>query len=426
MPSLGLRQRVLSLQPRLAEGGPSDSPPQAWPCHPPPVALGKQACAWLLTPEHATRRAPTAACECAHSSPGAAQGPHPSDSALQAESLSGSGMLGRDGWLNRAPPPSGVTQPPPPPPSLTLGGAGVPPMYHLQGHVAFNVLDALGRWGGTWAGLAKPCPCAPPLLATRRNGRTRPPRSGVLPGCPPVALLQAPCASHGRRRGAWPLQAPPSHLYYLRGRSICSHEAAATFVLMCVCVCVCLCAGYPHCYQVSRLSLYGILWHPRVGSLPIGEAHGAGQGCVCVLPLHQWDMHFRPEPGSLPQDHPGSGWWFCWAGSTVLVQRALAIVIAAPCVVCILGLAQLVVLAAVRRPPRPTQFGDFPGKDALDTRLPPPASRHAESGNRSHHLSVARPTLSLVELTRDPRVCVCVCVCDGLKQKYSQTARLKD
>ena len=52
------------------------------------------------------------------------------------------------------------------------------------------------------------------------------------------------------------------------------------------------------------------------------------------------------------------------------------------------------------------QFGDFPSKDALDTRLPPPTCRHAQSGNRSHHLSVARPTLSPVELTGDP-VCVC-------------------
>ena len=48
-------------------------------------------------------------------------------------------------------------------------------------------------------------------------------------------------------------------------------------------------------------------WRPRVGSLPIGEVHGAGQGCVPVLPLDQCDMHFRPEPGSRPHDHPGSG-----------------------------------------------------------------------------------------------------------------------
>ena len=45
----------------------------------------------------------------------------------------------------------------------------------------------------------------------------------------------------------------------------------------------------------------------RSGRSPIGEAHGAGQGCVPVLPLDQCDMHSRPDPGSLPQDHPGSG-----------------------------------------------------------------------------------------------------------------------
>ena len=57
-------------------------------------------------------------------------------------------------------------------------------------------------------------------------------------------------------------------------------------------------------------------------------------------------------------------------------------------------------------------FGNFPKEDALDSRLPPPASRHARSGDRTHDLSVARPTLSPVELAGDPMcVCVCVCVC---------------
>ena len=81
-----------------------------------------------------------------------------------------------------------------------------------------------------------------------------------------------------------------------------------------------------------------------------------------------------------------------------------------PCVVRVLGFSQQVVLAAARRPPWPTQFGDFPRKDALDARLPPPTSRHAISGNRSNDLSVVRPTLSPVELTGYPCVCLCVCV----------------
>ena len=42
-------------------------------------------------------------------------------------------------------------------------------------------------------------------------------------------------------------------------------------------------------------------------------------------------------------------------------------------------------------------FGDFPRKDGLDARLPPPASRHARFGDRTHDLMVARPTLSPVE-----------------------------
>ena len=64
------------------------------------------------------------------------------------------------------------------------------------------------------------------------------------------------------------------------------------------------------------------------------------------------------------------GRWLRRASSTVLVQRARHCHVA-PCVVCVLGFSQLVVLAAARRPPRPTQFGDFPRKDARDARLPP-------------------------------------------------------
>ena len=180
-----------------------------------------------------------------------------------------------------------------------------------------------------------------------------------------------------------------------------------------------MCVWFHHFYQVSRLSLYGhtgVLGSGR-SPLVIGEAHGAGQGCVPVLPLDQCYMHCRPEPGSLPQDHPGSA---VVAPSLPLGQLhgisytspSLPSCPVAPCVVCVLGLSQLVVLATARQPPRPTQFGDFPSKDALDARLPPPASRHARSGNRSHDLPVARPTLTPVELTGDCMcVCVCVCVC---------------
>ena len=73
-------------------------------------------------------------------------------------------------------------------------------------------------------------------------------------------------------------------------------------------VCVCLREDVLHNFsQVSRLSLYGHTGVLGSGHSPFGEAHGAGQGCVPVLPLDQCDMHFRPDLGSLPRDHPGSG-----------------------------------------------------------------------------------------------------------------------
>ena len=69
--------------------------------------------------------------------------------------------------------------------------------------------------------------------------------------------------------------------------------------------------GVRHFFQVSRLSLYDHTGVLGSGRSPL-EAHGAGQGCVPVLPLDQCDMHFGPEPGSLPQDHPGSGVVALW------------------------------------------------------------------------------------------------------------------
>ena len=42
-------------------------------------------------------------------------------------------------------------------------------------------------------------------------------------------------------------------------------------------------------------------WRPPVGSLPIGEAHGAGQGCIPVLPLDQCDMHLSQNLARCPR-----------------------------------------------------------------------------------------------------------------------------
>ena len=194
---------------------------------------------------------------------------------------------------------------------------------------------------------------------------------------------------------------------------------AGAYACVCVCVCVCVCACTRMCVCacvgvspfIPGLSVEPVWphWRPWVGSLPIGEAHGAGQGCV---PVFSAMCTLGQNLARCPRTTLEVGWWlrgFRWANSTVLVQRARHCHVAL-CVLCVLGLLQLVVLAAARQPPRPTQFGDFPRKDALDAQLPPPAFRHSQFGNRSHDLSVARPTLSPVELTRDPCVCVCACV----------------
>ena len=151
-------------------------------------------------------------------------------------------------------------------------------------------------------------------------------------------------------------------------------------------------------------------WRPRVRSLPIiagPRCRPRVRPCIAPRPVR---YALGPEPGSLPQDHPGSGVVAPWLPPGQLHGISSASP-SSPCcpVLCVYwGFSQLVGLAAARRPPRPTQFGDFPRKDALDARLPPPAYRQARSGDRSHDLSVARPTLSPVELAGD------VCCSRGL------------
>ena len=123
----------------------------------------------------------------------------------------------------------------------------------------------------------------------------------------------------------------------------------------------------------------------------------------------------------VPLPDPAESWYCCcvFCGKT----KVICLTLVAPCVVCVLGLPQLVVLAAARQLLQSPQLGDFPRKDAGAARLPPPASRHAQPGNRSYHLSVARCTLSPVELAGDP--CLCARMCVGREACYGGHVPIK-
>ena len=69
----------------------------------------------------------------------------------------------------------------------------------------------------------------------------------------------------------------------------------------CGIVCVWRGGGVYHCYRASRLTLYGHTGVLGSGRSPFGEAHGAGQGCVPVLPLDQCDMHLGQTPARCPR-----------------------------------------------------------------------------------------------------------------------------
>ena len=79
---------------------------------------------------------------------------------------------------------------------------------------------------------------------------------------------------------------------------------------VCVCVCVCVCAIYKWYYRFYQFFLVGLVWphwRPRVGSLPIIAGLRCRPGvhpCIAPRPVR---YALGPEPGSLPQDHPGSG-----------------------------------------------------------------------------------------------------------------------
>ena len=82
-------------------------------------------------------------------------------------------------------------------------------------------------------------------------------------------------------------------------------------LFVCVCVCVCVCVrvrgGGGRFYQVFTVGPVWPHWRPRVGSLPIIAGLRCRPGvhpCIAPQPVL---YALRPEPGSLPQDHPGSG-----------------------------------------------------------------------------------------------------------------------
>ena len=143
---------------------------------------------------------------------------------------------------------------------------------------------------------------------------------------------------------------------------------------MSLCLCLCMCARaqvYYHFYQVSWLSLYGHTGVLRSGRSPLVQAFGTGQGCVPVLPLDHCDMHFRPEHGSLPQDHLGSGAVAPWLPPGQLQGIGSTSPSVPCCPVCHSWWCS-------------RQRGGlrwrFPQKDALDTRLPPPPSGMPDLG----------------------------------------------
>ena len=140
---------------------------------------------------------------------------------------------------------------------------------------------------------------------------------------------------------------------------------------LCVCVWVCVCVGGGGGCTVQPGSSPDTPvwphWHPRAWLLHFGVGlAGLGIGACPRVPLTQCNMKLGQEPSLLPQDRPRIGVVAPWLPPGQLHRfcpQACHCDIA-PCVVCVMGQSWLVVLAAARRPPQPTQFGNFPIKDA--------------------------------------------------------------
>ena len=126
---------------------------------------------------------------------------------------------------------------------------------------------------------------------------------GAASACPPGVAYQ----SHGRACGA-------HAVIHDRGPDLGNNPESCVYLLycgtrptVCVGVCVCVRAGYYRFYQVFPVGPVWPHWRPRVGLLPIIAGLRCRPGvhpCIAPRPVR---YALRPEPGSLPQDHPGSG-----------------------------------------------------------------------------------------------------------------------
>ena len=181
-------------------------------------------------------------------------------------------------------------------------------------------------------------------------------------------------------------------------------------VRSCVPVCVGGGGGYYRFYQVFPVGPVWPHWRPRVGLLPTMAGPQCRPGvrpCIAPRPVR---YAFRPEPGSLPQDHPGSGVVAPWLPPGQLHGIGSTSLSAPCCPVCCVCIGGFTAGGARGSEAASTAYSIWRFPQEGCSWLPPPASRHARSGDRSHDLSVARPTPSPLQLGGDP-VCVCVCVC---------------
>ena len=158
--------------------------------------------------------------------------------------------------------------------------------------------------------------------------------------------------------------------------------------------CVCGGGGSSIFTRSSRLDPYGHTGVLGSGRFPLiaGPRYRPGvlRPCVAPRPVR---YALGPEPGSLPQDHPRSGVVAPWLPPGQLHGNSSTSPSSPCCPVCCVCVGASTAGGARGSEEASTaySFGDFPKEDALDARLPPPASRHARSGDRTH-------------------VCVCVCV----------------